>query len=143
MSERLGPGDHYTVRMPMKGTKAHLDPKAIVCQTHKVGWSSLPRETKLEWPGPTLRCRDRWISAYATVCGEGDLLGRVVNDTIDCLGTAVVAAGLAAIIANPAAAGATFEAAFKACMASKIGDVANSFTVALSTQTETGDWGRC
>lgn len=123
--------------------------KAAACAKHSIGRINLPRQSKTEvdWgrfpPGVTLRCRDAWITAYATICGPEDIINGLLNDVISCIGVGVAAAGLSAIFAGPAAALPAFEAAFKGCLATKIDSRVNEITVSLSTEEETGDWGPC
>lgn len=123
--------------------------KSSACSKHTLGRISLPRQSKtdIDWgcipPCVTLRCRDAWTTAYATICGPEDIINGLINDVINCVGAGVAAAGISAIFAGPAAALPAFEAAFKACLTAKIGDRVNELSVSLSTEEETGDWGPC
>lgn len=123
--------------------------KAAACSKHSLGRIPLPRQSKtdVDWgcipPCVTLRCRDAWITAYATICGPEDIINGLLNDVIACIGVGVAAAGLSAIFAGPAAAAPAFEAAFKGCLSTKIDERVKEISVSLSTEEETGDWGPC
>lgn len=134
---------------PLIGGKKEVGPRALACSKHHLGTINLPRQSKVEvdWdcfpPCLTLRCRDAWISAYATICGPEDIVGGLVNDVIECVTAGAVAATLSLIIGNPAAALPAFEVAFKGCLATKIGERVKEISVSLSTEQGTGDWGAC
>jgi hypothetical protein len=136
---------NHTVEIiiPLENGRAPAPANRAVCQRHRLGWMKVNRETKLEWPGPTLRCRDRNAVAYALICGPEDLIGKLVNEIAECCIVALAAATLTAIIGNPAGAKAAFWAAFSECMRRKIGDAINQVSVELEVNSETTDWGRC
>lgn len=117
--------------------------KSIVCVRRRLGWMKINRETKLEWPGPTLRCRDRNAHAWAVICGPDDLVNAIVNDIMNCAAHAAVVAGIAAIIASPSVALPVFAEAFKACIIQKIGDQVQKLSINLEVTSETTDWGAC
>lgn len=144
-NETIEIGKYFETLRRVENGQVSTSNKEVVCQRHKLGWATIGRESKVEWNGlsPTLRCRDRNATAYCLVCGESDVVNKFVNDIISCLGAGLAAAGIAAIIISPAAATPAFAAAFKACLVTKIGDIANSLTVNLEVTTETTDWGPC
>lgn len=123
--------------------------RAVACSRHSLGRINLPRQTKTEidWdcfpPCVTLRCRDAWVSAYATVCGPEDIVNGLIDDVVHCVGIGLAAAGLSAIFAGPQAALPAFEVAFKTCLYDKVKDRVNEISLSLSTEEETADWGAC
>ena len=149
VSARAAEEGSVQILFPLKGGNKATGAKAAACSKHHLGTIGLPRQSKTEidWdcfpPCITLRCRDAWLSAYATICGPDDIVNTLLNDVIKCVGVGVTAAGLSAIFAGPAAALPAFEAAFKGCLATVIGDRVKEISVSLSTEEGTGDWGPC
>lgn len=102
-------------------------------------------EVKVEWEGgwikhPVLYHRDSKVIAYAEFSAPG--INEIWGDITTCAAGAAAAAGIAAILASPAAALPAFKAAFLACLVPKIGERANQISVALSTKQEHGEWHR-
>lgn len=134
---------------PLKSGEKITGSKAVACSKHHLGVYGLPRQSKLEvdWgcspPCVTARCRDAWLSAYATICGPEDIINQLMNDVIKCVQVGLAAATLSAIFAGPAAAGAAFEVAFKGCLAAVVDQRVNEISIALSVEEESADWGPC
>jgi hypothetical protein len=102
-------------------------------------------ETKVEWEGdivqyPVLYTRTSKITAYAEFSAPN--IGDIWGDITSCAVAAAAVAGIAAIIASPAAALPVFKEAFMQCITAKIGERANQISVVLSTEQTSGQWHR-
>jgi len=131
------------ILIPVMSGRAPPGPRRKVCQRHHLGWTKINREMKLEWPGPTLRCRDRNGHAWAVVCGPEDLLNQALDDIRDCLLDGLRAAAITAIVLTPAASIPIFKAAVIACLLKKLGERAKECSLEIEITSETTDWGRC
>lgn len=121
---------------------------AHVCRRVELGRSGSIPETMVKWEGspipiPYMYFRTSSMVAYAEFCAPDDLLNNAWNDVVSCAIAAGGAAGIAAIVAGPAAALPAFELAFKTCVVAKLGGRANEIQVSLSTQQQPNeDWHR-
>lgn len=149
MSPEFEMGSEGAVQLFYGPKNVSVKASSAACAKITLGSTNLPRQVKTETdfsvfpPRITLRCRDARITAYATICGPQDIIGDLINDVKDCAMAGAVAAGLAAIIAGPAAALPAFQAAFEPCLVQKIGSRINEISVSLGTSHETGNWGPC
>lgn len=141
--------DFVQLIYPLKKGEKLKGATAAACSRHRLGIANLLRQSKseIDWgcfpPCLTLRCRDAWLIAYATICGPEEIINQLINDIINCVEVGVAAAGLSAIFAGPAAALPAFEAAFKGCLASKVDQRIDEISVSLTVEEETSNWGPC
>lgn len=109
----------------------------------EIGRIKTHRESKLEWPGPTLRCRDHYVCEYADINVPDNLADAAWRKLVNCALGAGIAAGVAAIIASPVAALPVFESVFVPCITQELGNLASGISVGLHTNEATAAWGPC
>lgn len=121
---------------------------AHVCRRLELGRSGSIPETMVKWEGspipiPYMYFRTSSMVAFAEFCAPEDLLNTAWNDIVGCAMAAGGMAGIAAIVAGPAAALSAFELTFKPCAMAKLGERANEVQVSLSTSQQANeDWHR-
>lgn len=119
-----------------------------ICRQIELGRSGYFPETKVKWEGfpipvPYMYLRTLSTVTYAEFCGPGDNLDNSWNDVLDCAIAAGGAVGILEIVADPDAALAAFEHAFKSCGVTKLGAQIDNIHVSLDTQKKPNhDWHR-
>lgn len=119
-----------------------------VCRRIELGRHGSIPEFKVEWEGapvpkPIGYTRTSSLVAYGELCGPEPSLNDVWPDVASCAISAAGAIGIAAIVAGPTAILESFQAAFLACLAAKIGEVAKEYRIAISVlQEPNGPWRR-
>jgi hypothetical protein len=106
----------------------------------ELGWANLPECTRLVSSGESfLNIPDTYehtpqrLTAYLNF--EAPNVNSVLADAQNCAAIAAAAAGLSAVIANPAAVQPSFFASFSACMSGKAWS-----SLSLSTETRCEGW---
>jgi hypothetical protein len=100
--------------LPPPTEKIHVAPGKI-----EIGWMNLLPCVRVEWnPWPELYTAEQRLYAFAIV-PPNSIAERLFSEVKACVGTAVAAAGLAAIFASPGAAFGAFTTTFKGCLTAK------------------------
>ncbi len=109
---------------------------AEVCKSLEIGRHGNIPEFRVKWEGIKSKLQTRRSSMIieAQFCGPEDLLNNAWNDVVQCAMSAAGAATIAAIAASPAAALPAFEAAFVACITTKLPARASEIGVGLSAE---------
>jgi hypothetical protein len=90
---------------------------------------------------PKVEYRTSSMVVDAEFCAPDNLLDSAWNDIVNCAIMAGVSAGIASLVATPAAATGVFLAIFEPCVRDKLADRASELQAHLSvTQKPNEDW---
>lgn len=102
-----------------------------------LGWTNIPSCSKLElnqFYNMTMRWADQRLVAYANI--NQQLIDRARDDALYCVVVATGAAGVAALVASPGVAAATFETSFRTCLSQRGVAETLSRSVTIDVQSE-------
>ncbi len=108
--------------------------------SYVVGWSDLPRQTKLD--GWTLYCRDARLVVYTDIDHKDiNLEEEIIKLATNCAIQSAARIGISSIISNPSSYVSDFSANFLSCVGD--GAMKKSRILNIRTSEETGEWGSC